>query len=391
VLRLEDLKTHTAIFGGSGSGKTVLLRRIVEGAALNGTPALVIDMAGDLAYLGRRWPEKPADCLPGDEDWTERYFERVEVKIWTPGSSKGNPLTISPIPDLAGVAGDPDLLQTTIDEATEGLMDVVNLKTDNLKEGVLAWCVRRMAQTGGQGLTGLLELLSELPPEAEDELGDHVGRTAANLAAHLRGAAVKNPGLNEVSALTPETFFTADQPGRTRLSVVNLSSLNSLPAKQAFVQKLVMSVFAWLTSRADAGLAGLLVLDEARDLIPSVHASACKKILVRYANQARKYGFGLILASQAIKSVDNQIVANCSNLFVGRQGSPAPIKAAEDLLEISGVANLENGQFFVRTPSVKRSSGKPVKIKAALGFSWQPKSPDPNEVMAMAAASRPVD
>ncbi|SFT18965.1 Transposase [Methylobacterium sp. yr668] len=42
-LPLRLLPRHTAIIAGSGSGKTVLLRRLVEEAALAGLPAIVID------------------------------------------------------------------------------------------------------------------------------------------------------------------------------------------------------------------------------------------------------------------------------------------------------------------------------------------------------------
>jgi hypothetical protein len=48
---------------GAGSGKTVLLRRIVEEAALAGIPAIVIDPNNDLSRLGDAWPERPAGSM----------------------------------------------------------------------------------------------------------------------------------------------------------------------------------------------------------------------------------------------------------------------------------------------------------------------------------------
>ena len=50
---------HIAIFAGTGSGKTVLLRRILEEAALLGVPAIVLDTNNDLARLGQPWPTVP--------------------------------------------------------------------------------------------------------------------------------------------------------------------------------------------------------------------------------------------------------------------------------------------------------------------------------------------
>jgi Helicase HerA, central domain len=52
-------RARTAILAGSGSGKTVLLRRIVEEAALQGIPSIVLDTNNDLARFGDRWPETP--------------------------------------------------------------------------------------------------------------------------------------------------------------------------------------------------------------------------------------------------------------------------------------------------------------------------------------------
>jgi Helicase HerA, central domain len=64
MLPANLLTRHTAIFAGSGSGKTVLLRRIVEEAALLGIPAIVLDTNNDLARLGEAWPTRPTG-VPG--------------------------------------------------------------------------------------------------------------------------------------------------------------------------------------------------------------------------------------------------------------------------------------------------------------------------------------
>jgi hypothetical protein len=47
-IELESLRKHAIVFAGSGSGKTVLLRRIVEECALRGVSAIVLDPNNDL-------------------------------------------------------------------------------------------------------------------------------------------------------------------------------------------------------------------------------------------------------------------------------------------------------------------------------------------------------
>ena len=67
TLRVKLLENHTIVLAGSGSGKTVLLRRLVEEVALLGIPAIVIDAANDLATLDEKWPTPPGDWQPEDK------------------------------------------------------------------------------------------------------------------------------------------------------------------------------------------------------------------------------------------------------------------------------------------------------------------------------------
>lgn len=49
---LAALRKHVAIFAGTGSGKTVLIRRLVEECALRGVSSIVLDPNNDLSRLG---------------------------------------------------------------------------------------------------------------------------------------------------------------------------------------------------------------------------------------------------------------------------------------------------------------------------------------------------
>ena len=113
------LPRHTAIIAGSGSGKTVLLRRIVEEAALAGIPAIVIDPNNDLSRLGDPWPERPDAFTTEDDAKAKRYFQTVEVVVWTPGTHRGNPLFLPVMPDFAGLGDDRDERQQAVEMAAE--------------------------------------------------------------------------------------------------------------------------------------------------------------------------------------------------------------------------------------------------------------------------------
>ena len=75
TLPAELLMRHVAIIAGSGSGKTVLLRRIVEEAALRRMPAIVLDINNDLARVGDKWPSRPETWTEDDADKAARISQ----------------------------------------------------------------------------------------------------------------------------------------------------------------------------------------------------------------------------------------------------------------------------------------------------------------------------
>src|SRR6187401_427390 len=61
----RDLVTHAVCVGMTGSGKTGLCISLLEEAAMDGIPAIVIDPKGDLANLLLTFPElSPQDFAP---------------------------------------------------------------------------------------------------------------------------------------------------------------------------------------------------------------------------------------------------------------------------------------------------------------------------------------
>src|SRR5580692_7376747 len=92
TLPADLLPRHIAILAGSGSGKTVLLRRIVEEAALLDIPAIVLDINNDLARLDDAWPARPESFTDEDAAKASVYQRRIDLMIWTPGRTAGKPM-----------------------------------------------------------------------------------------------------------------------------------------------------------------------------------------------------------------------------------------------------------------------------------------------------------
>ncbi|TGD95889.1 ATP-binding protein [Methylobacterium nonmethylotrophicum] len=385
ALPLRLLPRHTAIIAGSGSGKTVLLRRLVEEAALAGIPAIVVDPNNDLSRLGDAWPERPAGFTPEDDRKAADYAARVEVVVWTPGIHAGNPLFLSVMPDLAA-SDDRDERNQAIEMAAETLSPLAGA-TRTLPRGVLADALRAFAARGGGTLARFTDLLADLP-DGISEIGK-AQTLAAGLADQLRAAVATNPLLRiEGAVLDPARLFHGPDPGRTRISVINLSGLASEAAREDFVNRLQMTLFGWIkTHPSPRGL--LYVVDEAQTFLPSGRTPPSLGSGIKLVAQGRKYGLGLVVATQVPKGIHNQVVSNCTTQFFGRQSAPATIAAAQEIMAASGgaapdIGRLGAGEFYFAT----EGSGKPAKLRTPLCLSHHPPNPPtPEQVIARARRS----
>jgi hypothetical protein len=375
-LLAELLPRHVAILAGSGSGKTVLLRRIVEEAALLGIPAIVLDTNNDLARFGDQWPSPPDGWTEEDSSKAADYRRHVDVTIWTPGRNAGRPMSLALLPDFAGLGDDEDERGQAIEMARATLGPFIGAKGAGaqLKEGVLADALRTFAREGGGDLDRLIDTLSDIPDDVSRI--DGAPKLAAAMANQLRAAIATNPLLqSRVVPLDPEVLFGTDS-GKTRISVINFSGLASDEARQSFVNQLQMSLFTWI-KRNPSSTGRLFVLDEAQNFAPSLKTTPCKESTMALAAQARKYGLGMIFATQTPTGIDNKIVSNCTTHFYGRMSSPATIAATRSLLEAKGggggedIARLSRGEFYFSTEAVAR----PIRIRTPICLTWHPANP----------------
>jgi hypothetical protein len=380
------LPRHTAIIAGSGSGKTVLLRRMVEEAALAGIPAIVIDPNNDLSRLGEAWPTRPLAFTDDDDAKARRYAEKVEVVVWTPGVHAGNPLFLSVMPDFAGLGNDKDERQQAIDMAAETLGPLAGARSA-LQRGVLVEALRHFAVSGGGDLRRFTKLLEELP-DGLSPIGNAT-KLAAGMADQLHAAMATNPLLRaEGPVLDPKLLFFGPDPARVRLSVINLSGLASDAAREDFVNRLQMTLFGWIKRHPSrSGL--LFVIDEAQNFLPSQKPAASLGSGIKLVAQARKYGLGMIVATQVPRGIHNQVVSNCTTHFFGKQNAPATITAAQEIIAASGgraddIGKLKAGEFYFAT----EGPAKPVKLRTPLCLSFHPQNPPaPDEVVALAKLS----
>ncbi|MEV1173731.1 ATP-binding protein [Nonomuraea sp. NPDC049784] len=377
---LEALRKHVTIFAGSGSGKTVLIRRLVEECALFGVSAIVLDPNNDLARLGERWPEAPAHWEDGDARKAEEYLAGTDVVVWTPGRTGGRPLTFQPLPDFAALAGDPDEFAEAVEAAAAFIVPRVRLDANTAKaqlgQAVLRKALAYYGLRGARSLKGFAALLSDLP-EGVSELAN-APRIAADLAQSLTAAMDNDPlfgGAGE--PVDPALLVSPPEGKQARVSVISLVGLPGLDQRQSFVSRLQMELFLWFKRHPvqDRPLGALLVMDEAQTFAPATGGAASTRSTLLLASQARKYGLGLVFATQAPKGLHNQIPGNSATQFFGLLNAPIQISAARELARAKGgdvpeVSRLRSGEFYAAI------EGEPfVKARVPMCLTWHPKAP----------------
>jgi hypothetical protein len=111
----------------------------------------------------------------------------------------------------------------------------------------------------------------------------------------------------------------------------------------------------------------------------------CTQSTLALASQARKYGLGLVFATQAPKGLHNRISGNATTQLFGLLNSPVQITAAREMAaakggDVSDISLLKAGQFYAAV------EGRGfTKIRTPLCLSYHPRAPlATEEVIALA-------
>lgn len=358
----RDLTTHAVCVGMTGSGKTGLCISLLEEAALDGIPALVIDPKGDLTNLALTFPDlSPAEFAPwvnpedaarkgqsvpeyaaaqselwrnGLASWGQgperlrALREAAEVSIYTPGSSAGRGLSIlssfaAPGPE---VRADGDLFRDQVSTAATSLLALMGITADPLRsrEHILLATLIEQAWSQGRDLDlGRLIQLIQSPPV--DRVGvldlESFYPTDDRFELALRlNSLLAAPGFSswlEGDPLDIGSLLYGDK-GAPRVSIVYIAHLSE--AERMFVVTLLLNrMIAWMRSRSGTtSLRALLYMDEIFGYLPPVAEPPSKRPLLTLLKQARAYGVGLVLATQNPVDLDYKALSNAGTWFLGR-------------------------------------------------------------------------
>ncbi len=378
-----DLTTHAVIIGMTGSGKTGLLVALLEEAARQGLPAIIIDPKGDLTNLLLHFPElRPQDFQPwidpeaarragvpleelaaqtaekwrvglagwglGREQISE-LVEAVEYAIYTPGSTAGRPVSLVSsfaAPDL-NWDENREVLRERIAATVTALLGLVGLtEIDPLRsrEHILLANLLEHAWSRGQSLD-LSEIIAQVQQPPMDRLGAFPlerffpEKDRFDLALLLNNF-LASPSFQtwmEGDDLSAERFLYTPS-GRPRFSIFYLAHLAE-SERMFFVTLLLASLESWMRAqRGTGGLRALLAFDEITGYLPPVANPPSRPVLLRLLKQARAFGVGLALATQNPTDLNYKALSNAGSWFIGRLQTE---RDKERLLD--GLQSLEGG------------------------------------------------
>ena len=208
----KDLVTHAVCVGMTGSGKTGLCLSLLEEAAIDNIPAIIIDPKGDLGNLmltfphlrgedfqpwineddarkkglssGRLCPHQAELWKKGLAGWQQdgariqRLRDAADVAIYTPGSNAGLPVSIlkSFAAPPAEMREDAELLRERISATVTSLLGLLGIEADPIqsREHILLSTIldQTWKKEEDLDLAALIQAIQS-PPSREIGVMDH--------------------------------------------------------------------------------------------------------------------------------------------------------------------------------------------------------------------------
>lgn len=383
----KDLVTHGVVLGMTGSGKTGLCISLLEEAAVDNIPAIVIDPKGDISNLMLTFPEfKGEDYRPwiNEDDalkkgrtpdehaektanmWKEgiaswgqspervkKFKDNVDINIFTPGSRAGIPVSILSSLDVPPfeILDDGELLGERIESTVSSLLSLIGVDADPIQseEAVLLSAIFNDTWQKGKGVT-LESLIRHIQKPSFGKIGIidiesyYPAKKRQTLALKFN-ALLASPGFStwlEGPSLDIQSMLFQDD-GKARVSIFSIAHLSDTE-RMFFVSILLNQMLGWMrTQGGTTSLRALLYMDEIYGYLPPTANPPSKKPMMTMLKQGRAFGLGCLLATQNPVDLDYKALSNIGTWWLGRLQTERDKARVLDGLE--GAAASQDGNF----------------------------------------------
>ena len=421
----KDLVTHAVCVGMTGSGKTGLCLTLLEEAAIDGIPAIVIDPKGDLSNLLLTFPDLAAKDF---EPWvnaqdaakkglTAAQFADAQAKTWraglaqwgqdgariaklrdaadfqiyTPGSNAGRPVSIldSLRAPNAALRDDNELFRERIASTATSLLCLLGVDADPIqsREHIFLSTLFGRAWTAGEDLDlGLLIRQIQEPPVARigvleiDSFYPAKDRFALAMRLNNLLAAPGFAAWMEGEPLDIDALLYT-KTGKPRIAIFSIAHLSDAE-RMFFVSLLLNQMLGW--TRAQAGtssLRALLYMDEIAGYCPPTAEPPSKRPLLLLMKQARAFGVGVVLATQNPVDLDYKGLSNAGTWFIGRlqterdkarvldglEGAAANASTRFDRAAVDGMLSQLTNRVFLMN-NVHADGPRIIEVRWALSY-----------------------
>ena len=383
----KDLVTHGVVLGMTGSGKTGLCISLLEEAAMDSIPAIVIDPKGDIPNLLLTFPEfsgenfrpwineddarkkgktpeefaeaQAAMWKKGIGDWGQseervrQFRDKVDINIYTPGSSAGIPVSILSSLNAPPfeVLDDPELLGERVESTVTSLLGLMGIEADPIQsqEHIYLSQIFLTAWQKEEDLT-LARLVHYIQNPPFDTVGvlpiDSFFPEKKRFAFSMQlNNLLASPGFQAWMRGVPLDIKSMmhGPDGKPRISIFSIAHLDD-SERMFFVSLLLNQILSWMRAQSGtSSLRALLYMDEIFGFLPPVSNPPSKKPLMTMLKQARAYGLGLLLATQNPVDLDYKALSNIGTWFLGRLQTQRDKERV--LAGLEGAASTQGGEF----------------------------------------------
>lgn len=389
VYKNKDLLTHAAIIGMTGSGKTGLGISLLEEAAIDNIPSIIIDPKGDMTNLLLTFPSlQGSDFEPWIEEqdasnnglsvkefaqntanlWKnglerdfqnasriEKFKNSADFTIYTPGSDAGVQISIlsSFKAPNKEVIDDNDLLVSLVNSTVSSILSLIEEKSDTTsKESILISSIFMNYFKENKDLT-LEELITLIVTPPFSKIGVFDLETFFAQSERLKLALKLNNIIANPSFKTwieGETLDISnllyDETGKAKVSIFSIAHLND-SQRMFFVTLLLNQMVAWMRRQeGTTSLKALLYMDEIFGYFPPNSNPPSKQPMLTLLKQARSFGIGIILSTQNPVDIDYKGLANIGTWFIGRLQTKQDKEKVIDGLSSANEGNLNKDEVM---------------------------------------------